>query len=256
MLGLNSGLMGVRRVPDVGGTPGMWTPNEQSLARRAGIWQGGDPHWNNVRLLLQMQGANGSTTFTDSSSDARTATVVGNAQISTARFKWGASSGLFDGNGDRISFTLANNIGNSDFCLEGWFYVTSFASSVSLICVGDPATSTGIVLYATTQQRIAVFSAEAINVVSTTTTIPVNAWCHLAATKATNTVRLFVDGVQAESGAHNSSISNGPVLFGQAIDNGVFGSGLNGNIGAARVTVGQARYTATFTPPTTRFPDS
>lgn len=38
MLGLNSGLLGVRRVPSAGSASGLWVPNEQSLARQAGIW--------------------------------------------------------------------------------------------------------------------------------------------------------------------------------------------------------------------------
>jgi hypothetical protein len=38
MLGFNGGLMGVRRVPTAGAASGAWVPNEQVLARRAGIW--------------------------------------------------------------------------------------------------------------------------------------------------------------------------------------------------------------------------
>lgn len=38
MLGLNSGLLGVRRVPTTGNASGLWVPNEQSLAKRAAIW--------------------------------------------------------------------------------------------------------------------------------------------------------------------------------------------------------------------------
>lgn len=38
MLGLNSGLLGVRRVPTTGSASGLWVPNEQSLAKRAAIW--------------------------------------------------------------------------------------------------------------------------------------------------------------------------------------------------------------------------
>jgi hypothetical protein len=41
MLGLNSGLIGVRRVPTTGSASGLWVPNEQSLAQRAGIWPAG-----------------------------------------------------------------------------------------------------------------------------------------------------------------------------------------------------------------------
>jgi hypothetical protein len=38
MLGFNGGLMGVRKVPTTGAAPGMWSPNEQSVAQRAAIW--------------------------------------------------------------------------------------------------------------------------------------------------------------------------------------------------------------------------
>lgn len=38
MLGLNSGLLGVRRVPTTDSASGLWVPNEQSLAKRAAIW--------------------------------------------------------------------------------------------------------------------------------------------------------------------------------------------------------------------------
>ena len=38
MLGLNSGLIGVRRVPTTSSASGIWVPNEQSLAKRATIW--------------------------------------------------------------------------------------------------------------------------------------------------------------------------------------------------------------------------
>ena len=38
MLGFNGGLMGVRKVPTFEAAPGMWSPDEQSVAQRAGIW--------------------------------------------------------------------------------------------------------------------------------------------------------------------------------------------------------------------------
>lgn len=41
MLGLNSGLLGKQRVPTTSSASGLWVPNEQSLARRAGIWPAG-----------------------------------------------------------------------------------------------------------------------------------------------------------------------------------------------------------------------
>jgi hypothetical protein len=38
MLGFNGGLMGVRRTPTAEVATGLWFQNEQSVARRAGIW--------------------------------------------------------------------------------------------------------------------------------------------------------------------------------------------------------------------------
>ena len=38
MIGLNGGLIGVRRVPSTSLAPGVWTQDEQSVAKRAGIW--------------------------------------------------------------------------------------------------------------------------------------------------------------------------------------------------------------------------
>jgi hypothetical protein len=38
MLGFNGGLMGVRRTPTTGTATGLWFQNEQSVAKRAGIW--------------------------------------------------------------------------------------------------------------------------------------------------------------------------------------------------------------------------
>lgn len=255
MLGFNGGLLGVRRTPTNEVAAGLWFQNEQSVARRAAIWPGSDPFWNNVSLLLQMQGTNGSATFTDSSSNGLTATVVGNAQISTAQFKWGASSGLFDGAGDRILFTLATAIGTSDFCLEAWVYFVSRPAAATLFAVGDQAGSTGLIFYSTAAGRTGIYSAGQINTTGTSQTIPTGAWCHVALTRANSDIRMFVDGVQDGNGTHSGSLT-ADVYLGQALDNGVFTSAFNGYIGAARITAGEARYTANFTPPTAAFPTS
>lgn len=59
----------------------------------------------NTKLLLHCNGADTSTTFTDSSVAAPThiVTSVGNAQLETAVKKWGTASGLFDGTGDYLT---------------------------------------------------------------------------------------------------------------------------------------------------------
>ena len=49
MIGLNSGLIGVRRLPTTGSASGIWTPNEQSLAKR-------DINWPNVLNTISYVG--------------------------------------------------------------------------------------------------------------------------------------------------------------------------------------------------------
>jgi hypothetical protein len=43
MLGFNGGLMGVQRTPTQGVASGLWFQNEQSVAKRANLWPGGNP---------------------------------------------------------------------------------------------------------------------------------------------------------------------------------------------------------------------
>ena len=79
-----------------------------------------------TKLMLHMNGANGSTTFTDSSLSPKTVTRAGNAQISTAQYKFGGASGLFDGNGDYISIPHHTDFdfGSGDFTIDFRVYIT------------------------------------------------------------------------------------------------------------------------------------
>lgn len=73
---------------------------------------------SNVLLLLHMDGADGSTTFTDSSpTTPHTVTAAGNAQIKTNQSKYGGSSGYFDGTGDWLTIP-----DNADFDLSGGIF--------------------------------------------------------------------------------------------------------------------------------------
>ena len=56
-----------------------------------------------TKLLLHMNGADASTTFTDDGDTGHTVTANGNAQIDTAESIFGGASGLFDGAGDYLS---------------------------------------------------------------------------------------------------------------------------------------------------------
>ena len=74
-----------------------------------------DPYSANVALLLRMDGANGSTVFTDAT--GKTVIVNGNAQMTTAQSKSGGASAYFDGAGDflQVADSVDFDLGAGDF---------------------------------------------------------------------------------------------------------------------------------------------
>jgi hypothetical protein len=247
MLGFNGGLLGKRREPTVGAASGLWFPNEQSVAERAGIWPVSpleDPYFQNVSLLLHMDGSNGSTTITDSSSSALTVTANGNAQISTAQSKFGGASGVFDGNGDFVSFDPSVTVGASqDVTLECWFYRRAGESLIGTNWLG-----LNFQLLTVLQGRLfAYWNGPEVE----GGTVADNTWNHAAITRSSGTLRLFLNGTQvaSASGSTANFVINqvGKVIYRQDFD---------GYIDDVRITVGVARYTSNFTPPTAPFPSA
>jgi hypothetical protein len=65
-----------------------------------------DPLWSSVNLLLEFEGANNSTVFTDSSSFSRAVSAVSTTPvITTTTPVRGTSSGLFSGSGGNLSIS-------------------------------------------------------------------------------------------------------------------------------------------------------
>jgi hypothetical protein len=220
-----------------------------------------DPYlYTNTVLLLKGDGTNGSTTILDGSKVAgspKTVTAVGNAQISTAiADPFGNSTKgviAFDGDGDRLTCTLASNIGTGDFTLEAWAYINVLTTNRPIIQIGDINNTLGILLYVTSAGRIAI-AANLVNaIIGTTQTVSTATWTHLAVTKSAGTIRTFVNGVNDGSVSNSNSFIN-TVRIGSELFSGTTGTQLNGYLDEIRITT-VARYTANFTPPTAPFPD-
>jgi hypothetical protein len=269
MLGYNGGLRGKPRIPSISNASGIWDLDEQKIAASAGIWPsaGGDPYWANVSLLLHMNGSNGSTTFTDSSSNAFSVTANGNAQISTAQSKFDGSSGYFDGSNSYLTIPTNPNLlpGVADFTLEDWVYVsgnnnsgnttnkTLFGTSWS---GSTPSGSFLLMLDGADNNRVLFLGWNTLALYSTTT-LSTGQWYHLAVTNVSGTFRLFVNGVQEDSGTSSLNLNNNtsPIYIGRYVDPGQFNGFFNGYIDDLRITKGVARYTSDFTPPTAPFPN-
>ena len=225
---------------------------------------GGDPNFADVELLLLGNGSNGSTTFTDSSSNARTATVTGNTQISTTQSKFGGSSIYFDGTGDYLEFAPDTNLidwyTGGAFTVEAWVYASSwtnwsFNAQLPCLCGNMDATSlTGYWGFGPNSSGNVVFQYYSTNTFATTgaTTLTTGAWHHIAMSYDGTTIRVFADGVLDASntvvGTPLTSLSSD---FTIGVLNNVF---ITGYVDDLRVTQGVARYTSSFTPPSAELP--
>lgn len=219
-----------------------------------------DPHFANVVSLLHFNGADGSNTFTDVKGKIWTAS--GNAQLDTAQLKFGTASGLFDGVSDYISTGASADFafGTGDFTVECWVRPDVSPTNAQEYLVGNYVGATtgrwGFLLDATRTKLQ--FRHADTTVISQNATINVSAWNHVAVTRASGTLRLFVGGTQLAADltfADNLSAS-AIVAIGSTAPNFPNDTELKGWIDDMRITKGVARYTGNFAVPTTQFPDS
>lgn len=92
-----------------------------------------DPDFASVRLLLHMDGTNGSTTFTDNSPTPKTVTANGNVQVSTTTPKFGSGAALFDGTTDYLTAGVAADWrflhdSTTSYTIQFWLKCDNFAA--------------------------------------------------------------------------------------------------------------------------------
>lgn len=211
-----------------------------------------------TKLLLHFDGADTSTTFTDSSPSARTVTPAGNAQIDTGQAKWDGS-GQFDGSGDKL--TIADHadlrMDSGNFTIDCWVRPDALGPATILNKSGLSGTSfahynLGISATGQISSEFAIPGAPGtfIDGLYSSTLLATGAWRHLAVTKAANVYRLFIDGTQ-EATFTNATVpsdASGRALTIAYEENpGV--RYFNGRIEELRVSKGIARWVANFTPP-------
>jgi hypothetical protein len=223
-----------------------------------------DPDFANVSLLLHCDGANGSTTFLDSSVPSKVVTAFGNTQISTAQSKFGGASGLFDGAGDYIQTPDADNLDfPGDFTVEMWVRPSNTGPNVQGLIHKRVLNTSGTGTWQLSLTATNVFAFVNLQTITVTSggAVPANTWSHVACSRSGATIRLFVDGVQTASVADTTNFTNTHPLY-LGFDRAAGGTApanftdfFTGYIDDVRITKGVARYTANFTPPTAPFPD-
>jgi hypothetical protein len=199
-------------------------------------------------LLLHCDGADASTTFTDSSVSNHTMTANGNAKISTTQSKFGGASGLFDGSNSFLS-----NAGSSDFNLSGdfTFDVQFYANSFSgVIFNAGYWSGDGIAIRFTNSTTISVLIAN-VDYTFSTSTLSSTTWYHLAIVRNGSNLMAFIDGVQRGSTLSNSTnIASSINLVEVGRDAAQQANYFSGNLDEMRLVKGTAIWTSNFTSPT------
>ena len=214
----------------------------------------GDVYFPQTKLLLPFNGANAATTTSDLSNSNHTVTFNGTAQISTAQSKFGGSSLLLDGNSDYLTMAASSSLSfDADFTIECWVKTSNSTLDTHwrrIFHAGstDAADNLAIIFNSSTYGNV--YSNTAI--ITGNITVTDGNWHHIALCRSGTSLRYFVDGVQSGSTATTSQNFTGGADEGVWI--GKYGSGsghFDGYIDDFRITKGLARYTSSFTPPTT-----
>lgn len=231
-----------------------------SVTQLAGFGVGGATGIGGVdsftKLMLHFDGADASTTCTDSSSSARTMTRTGDPEIDTAQSKFGGSSGLFNSGRWQAPDDADLELGSSDFTIDMWVRASSWAASYHIIFARGGASDywTGFIhngtsLYFPGTTNNSAYGFSALSAI-TGVTLATNTWHHIAAVRSGNNLYLFFDGVLKETrsvtGLSVYNFGHGWCV-GSTNDGG---STFAGWIDELRVSIGVARWTSDFTPPT------
>ena len=210
---------------------------------------------NTQLLTLQNNQPNNNNMFLDSSTNNFLITRNGNTTQGSFSPYGGGWSNYFDGNGDFLS--IASNtafaFGTGDFTVEAWIMRTG-GSGTQAICQSDAVgSSTNDKWFFAVSGTGLIFSTHDAGGFSgtTTTTFNIGVWYHVAASRSSGTLRMFVNGVNTAFAAtgNPSGYNLGQNGFSiGAVSTPIYWTGYISNL---RVTKGTALYTSTFTPSTT-----
>lgn len=223
-----------------------------------------NPVDSNTKLLLHANGANNSTTFTDSGSTGFAVTAYGDAKVSTAQSKFGGASAALDGAGDYIG--ISDNDawqlggGTGDFAIDFWFRFNSIPVDAFFIGQQDSSTDRwGIVFCGPSDcgsNIIEFFNVSSgitnIRLDGTPSTINTNTWYHLAVTRSGSTFKMFLNGTQIGTTTDTDAIGNYASALNigrRAYDNSNF---VNGYIDEIRIS-NVSRWTSGFTAPSSEY---
>ena len=214
-----------------------------------------------TKLLLHMDGANGGTTFTDSSLVTKTPSTV-TATTSTDSPKFGTASGRFvEASITRIVYANSAdwNFGTDDFTIDFWIKRNgNQVNYTGPLGTMQLANEYGWAVYGnlTGENKIYLRDFQPVDFtpdLQSNTALPNLQWVHIAIVRYQDVVKIYFNGVldctplSVVGKVYNSSgygLSIGG-LFANSTS-----SRFSGNLDELRISKGIARWTSNFTPPT------
>ena len=212
----------------------------------------GDVYFPQTELLLPFDGSNGATATSDLSDNNHSVTFAGNTQISTGQSKFGGSSCYFDGTGDYLTIpsSSAFAFAAADFTIELWVRRSGTGTYPYLwdMRVGGAGAAVSYIYLVSDSSYELRYSVNNITKITGSTTVALNTWHHVALVRNSGTTTLYLDGSSEGSFSDSASYIAAPLRIGD------YSSGsyaFTGYMEDWRITRGLARYTSSFTPPTT-----
>ena len=221
---------------------------------------GGDPYFDDVYLLSHMDGADGSTVFTDSGPLNTAITNSNSVQKSTSQYKYGVASAQFTGVYNKYLTVPSPAFGTSDFTIEISVYmaVTPTGERKLFMVGGTSSDYSNIRIYVNAAMKVGFYVRVAggtFYYYEHATALSLGTWYQLAIIRYGNTILSFVDGalVKTQGIPATDFYNTGPVYIGTGVSES---DSFIGYLDEFRITKGIARYTASYVAPTAAFPDS
>jgi len=186
--------------------------------------------------------------------------TVGSAQISTSVKKYGTGSLAFDGTGDYIfggAFSSPIHvIGGGNFTVESWLYTNTNKTQI-IFDTGTTSGSTTNLQLLLNATGYPIFYITNTIVLTSSIAVSTTTWTHVAWVRNNGTITIYVNGVSGGSTSNTTNMTDTGLTIGTPNDYRDTSSTyhFDGYMDDFRITTGYARYTTTFTPPTTALPN-
>lgn len=202
-----------------------------------GVAAGGDPHFNNVSLLLQFNATDNG--FIDSSSAPKTLVADGTVSLSAEQSRWGDGSVRFQGGSLSIADSAAFGFGTGDFTIEFWAFPLQQTWAGGLVSVGYYYDG---ILFRQRQGSDSLYFNSAAANWNPGQNMPSNVWTHVALVRESGYVSVYSNGTRVLNYEQTADLGTSKfVVIGAGSHSGL-GEPFDGYLDELRITKGVARY--------------